>query len=180
MRYTSIQVVHGRSGLTRCELDSDSCGVTRDATARLGVLLARGNYKNYQNPFPEVGMTVDSLVPTKAHSHLGVALVDLVVSPWLGVGQSPWLGVGTLVLSGRDPPSETQYCLDFMSRCRWQDPRKNVWCLPLPPLEIESRPLLYHVLYRLNGPKQGLDELVEKCVPYMNATGLAFIKFLEP
>ena len=51
--------------------------------------------------------------------------------------------VAALILTGTDPDEESDFCRDFQDRLR--DPQ---WRLPLPPMEVSVRPLVFSVAFR--------------------------------
>ena len=86
------------------------------------------------------------------------------------------VGLGMLVLSGRSSELEQRYCLEFQWRIACPE-----WRLPLPPLEIDRRPLLYHVVFRLGDlDGQELFPLVDRVIRAANGLGVAFLCNREP
>lgn len=85
-----------------------------------------------------------------------------------------WVGFGILYLSGRLPPIEQKYCMNYQSRMK-----TDKWCLPLPPLEIMPRPLFYYTMYKTGGPEgQEWFAKAEELVKKANALGAAVMNII--
>lgn len=85
------------------------------------------------------------------------------------------LGLGILILGGNKASSreEQRYCKLFSKKMGFAK-----WYLPMPPLEIESRPLFYYVLFKLTNDyelEQEWDDLVERVISRANGLGVAFL-----
>jgi hypothetical protein len=80
-------------------------------------------------------------------------------------------GVLMLVLSGFDSEAEQKFCISFQART-WG----KRWSLPVPPLEIESRPLLYYVSFQLNNDPTAFADAISDHYPLLNAYGMAVIQ----
>lgn len=134
--------------------------------------------KRYQEKLPvrRGDVTVDFAdSPTKATifsaSKVGAAITDLEVE---GI-----VGIGGLVLAGKSSRQEQRYAIRFMQNMeRVMKPSK--WHVPLPPLEVETRPLFYYVLFRLGGPGgEAWYEIAEKVIRRANGLGVALLRSLS-
>jgi hypothetical protein len=83
------------------------------------------------------------------------------------------VGMGLLVLGGSSSLLDQNYCLRFMGRIA-----STGWRLPIPPLEIASRPLFYYALFRLADQVSGQEwqDLSEKVIKRAYGLGIAFLK----
>ena len=71
----------------------------------------------------------------------------------LSINSLDKIGVAGLILSGLNEEDESSCCIQFMKKFN-KKPEFH-WKLPIPPLEITSRPLLYLVYFRISENKVG-------------------------
>lgn len=83
------------------------------------------------------------------------------------------VGIGMLVMSGYDAAADTHYAKRFMKKCS-----SIAWRLPLPPLEVENRPLFYYALFRLSEAVEGQKwfDLADRVVRKANSLGVALLR----
>ncbi len=136
--------------------DLKPCDKTLDAYKRLEEIK---DEPEFYKPYPEKEMTFE--VIEKADGGCVLFAVE--------IGREA--GVLMLVLSGFDSEAEQKACISFQART-WG----KRWSLPVPPLEIDSRPLLYYVFFQLKDDPSGFADTILDHLPLMNAYGMAIIQ----
>lgn len=91
------------------------------------------------------------------------------------------VGIGCLVLGGNGYV-EQRFCKKFQQRTNFKNDFQQ-WCLPIPPLEIVSRPLLYYAVYRMSnclGTTKWL-KFAKETVELVNGAGVLLLQhFCKP
>ena len=141
-----------------CTVDAET-----EETARYYGAVLLGGKKDLGLRFDEVTLKCWML----EHSH-DVAIMNLEVTDELGMGM--------LILGGTHAASKREqvYCKRFSKVMGFHNPD---WYLPMPPLEIESRPLFYYVLFRLEREPGAWEDLATKVIRRANGLGIAFLRY---
>lgn len=85
------------------------------------------------------------------------------------------VGLGMLVLTGKQPNRERRYCHDFFERNRHINMDDGSrWEMPLPPVQLVERPLLYYIYFYISGEYVDFESRIKESKPYTDAIGLAF------
>lgn len=82
------------------------------------------------------------------------------------------VGLGMLILSGENLETEQEFCHDFQKRIY-----SPYWSLPVPPLEISPRPMVYYVVFHMRNKICELAKRAEQeILLYGNGIVSGFLK----
>lgn len=146
---------NGRPDIKRGIVSSRKDGVIRQASRRFIEIFNAPDHV-LQYPFPTFPLPFSFGVIAIGSGMIVDVLVDDLV------------GIGSLILPGKNAEREQEFCIQYQHRTSFP-----TWRLPIPPLEIDTRPFCYHVTFPLAQGRK-CKMIKNLALRYINGVAVAF------